>query len=249
MNDKLNFLDRLNELIKRVKEQGNQISVPEVEAYFHDMNLSKEQMDLMFEYLMSQKVAVVGFVKLAAENKEEIAFTEEEKAYLEEYLEDLKAFPKVSTEQREALYARTIAKDESAKQKLTESYLQDVVAVAKEMYVPEVFLGDLIQEGNLGLVFGVEKLTETAHAHEVIMSQIRQSMQLLLEEQKELSGRDKKMIEKVQMLDDAIKELTEELGRKITIDELAIHLGMDIDEIEDILKLTGDEPEAESEEV
>ena len=80
------------------------------------------------------------------------------------------------------------------------------------------------------------------------MTQVRQSMQLLLEEQKELQGRDKKMIEKVQMLDEAIKSLTEELGRKISIDELAIHLGMEIEEIEDILKLTGDEPEEETEE-
>ena len=56
------------------------------------------------------------------------------------------------------------------------------------------------------------------------------------------------MIEKVQMLDEAIKALTEELGRKISIDELAIHLGMEIEEIEDILKLTGDEPEEETEE-
>ena len=88
-------------------------------------------------------------------------------------------------------------------------------------------------------------LTDVENAHDMIISQIRQSIQLLLEEQKELKGRDKKMIEKVQMLDEAITGLTEELGRKISIEELAIHLGMEIEEIEDILKLTGDEPENE----
>ena len=248
MSDKLNFLDRLNGLVKKAQLQGNQISIPEVQEYFKDMELSKEQMDLMFEYLMSQKVAVIGYVKLDSAEKEEIEYTEEEKAYLKEYLEDLKAFPDMPLEQRRGLFEKAILDDEIAKQKLMEVYLKDVVEVAKEMYSPDVFLGDLIQEGNLGLVFGVEMLTEAEHAHETIMNQVRQSMQLLLEEQKELQGRDKKMIEKVQMLDEAIKTLTEELGRKISIDELAIHLGMEMEEIEDILKLTGDEPEEEAEE-
>ena len=158
-------------------------------------------------------------------------------------MEDLKAFPDVPVEARGELFEKAAQDDDAAKQKLMEIYLKDVVEVAKEMYSPDVFLGDLIQEGNLGLVFGVEMLTKAESAHETIMEQIRQNMQLLLEEQKELQGRDKKMIEKVQMLDEAITTLTEELGRKITIDELAIHLGMEIEEIEDILKLTGDEPE------
>lgn len=248
MNDKLNFLDRLNELVKKAKTQGSQISIPEVQQYFKDMELTKEQMDLMFEYLMSQKVAVVGYVKLDSEVKEEIEFTEEEKVYLKEYLEDLKAFPEVPLEERTPLFEKAVEDDDIAKQKLMEIYLKEVVEIAKEMYHPEVFLGDLIQEGNLGLVYGVEMLTEVEGAHEVIIAQIKQAMNLLLEEQKELSGRDKKMIEKVQMLDEAIKSLTEELGRKISIDELAIHLGMEIEEIEDILKLTGDESEEEMEE-
>ena len=58
MNEKLNFLDKLNALVGKAKAQGNQISIPEVQEHFKDMELSKEQMDLMFEYLMSQKVAV-----------------------------------------------------------------------------------------------------------------------------------------------------------------------------------------------
>ena len=229
MNDKLNFLDKLNALVSRAKSQGNQISIHEVQEYFKDMELTKDQMDLMFEDLMSQKVAVVGYVKLDSAEKQEIEFTEEEKVYLQEYLEDLKAFPELPLEARKELDKKAVLYDEAAKQKLMEVYLKDVVERAKEM-------------------FGVEMLTDAETAHETIMTQVRQSMQLLLEEQKELQGRDKKMIEKVQMLDEAIKSLTEELGRKISIDELAIHLGMEIEEIEDILKLTGDEPEEETEE-
>ena len=123
-----------------------------------------------------------------------------------------------------------------------------MVESAKKMYHPEVFLGDLIQEGNLGLVIGVEMISNAETAHEVLTTQIKQSIQALLEEYSELSKRDKKMVEKVNQLDESIKALTEELGRKVSIDELAVYMGMEIEEIEDILKLMGEEPEPEEEE-
>ena len=41
--------------------------------------------------------------------------------------------------------------------------------------------------------------------------------------------------------------MTEELGRKVAVQELAIYMGMEIEEIEDILKLTGEDPESEEE--
>ena len=131
--------------------------------------------------------------------------------------------------------------DMSVKERLTELYLKEVVEVAKEMYTEEIFLGDLIQEGNMGLILGLDMLTDKETAHQVIMEQVRQSMQMAIEETTELSQRDKKMIEKVAMLDEAIQSLTEELGRKVTLDELAIHMGMTEEEIDDVLRLMGEE--------
>ena len=132
-----------------------------------------------------------------------------------------------------------------AKARLIELYMPRVIEIAKELYSPEVFLGDLIQEGNLGLVLGVDVLEDVESAHRIIIGQIQQSMQFLLEEQAELTSRDKKMIEKVENLDKSIQTLTEELGRKVTIDELAVYMGLEVEEIEDILKLAGEDTETE----
>ena len=123
-----------------------------------------------------------------------------------------------------------------------------VLEVAKELHRPDVFLGDLIQEGNLGLVLGADMITDEESANEVLMGQMRQSMQLLLEEQSELASKDKKMVEKVQTLDESIQTLTEELGRKVTIDELAVYMGLEVEEIEDILKLAGEDTDTEEHE-
>ena len=245
MNGKAEFLEKLSGLRKIAQAQGSQITIDEVKAYFSEDALTEEQMELVFDYLLTQKVAVKGYVKINSTEKEE-EFSEEEKAYLKEYETDLGAFREASDEQRKELCGQAAAGDEAAKQRLIESYLRNVVKIAKEMHKPGVFLGDLIQEGNLGLVLGVEMLStaDVSTAHEIITQQIGQSMQMLLEEQAELNSRDKKMVEKVQALDESIKALTEELGRKVAVQELAIYMGMEIEEIEDILKLTGEDPES-----
>ena len=246
MNEKAEFLEKLSGLLKLAKEQGSQITIEEVKAYFSENALTEEQTELVFDYLLSQKVAVKGYVKMTSEEPQ-VEYTEEEKAYLLAYENDIKAIRLAKPGEAEALIGQAVEGNESAKKRLTELYLGKVVEIAKELRRPEVFIGDLIQEGNLGLILGVEHITDAENADEVIVSQIRQSMQLLLEEQSELAGRDKKMVEKVQALDESITKLTEELGHKVTIDELAVYMGLEIEEIEDILRLAGEEPEEEKE--
>lgn len=252
MNDKARFLEKLNGLLALAKGQESRITIEEVKAYFSEDALTEEQMELVFDYLLAQKISVIGYVKMdIGEEEKEVEYTEEEKAYLKEYEMDLQAISQATPEELEELYRQAMDGEEVAKNRLVEVYLKEVVEIAKQMYEPEVFLGDLIQEGNLGLVLGVEMLTSVqtvAQARDIITRQIRQSIQMLLEEQNELNSRDKKMVEKVQALDEAITALAEELGRKVTIDELAIYMGMEIEEIEDILKLTGEESETEEEE-
>lgn len=247
MNEKTEFLEKLNGLLKLAQGQESQITIEEVKAYFSEDALTEEQIELVFEYLMAQKVVVKGYMKMTPEKKEN-DYTEEEKLYLKEYKHDLQAIRSASQEEVQQLYRQVMDGKENVKNRLVEVYLKEVVTIAEQLHQPEVFIGDLIQEGNLGLVLGVEKITDPMKAHEMIVMQIRQSIQLLLEEQSELSSRDKKMVEKVQALDESIQALTEELGRKVTIDELAIYMGAEIEEIEDILKLTGEEPEEETKE-
>lgn len=249
MGGKIEFREKLSGVLKMAEENGRQITVEEVECYFEEEQLSKEQMELVFDYLLSQKVAVKGYEKAGGSvtSKEETQekFTEEEKQYLKEYLRDIAGIRESSVGERESLFAQVLNGDALAKSRLTEIYLQDVVEIAKELHHPEIFLGDLVQEGNLGLILGIDLIDCTEKAHETIVGEIRQSMQMLIEEQTELKSRDKKMVEKVKLLDESIQTLTEELGRKVTIEELAVYMGMSEEEVEDILRLAGEEAEEE----
>lgn len=248
--NKAEFLEKLSGLVKMAKAQENQITIDEVKTYFAEEDLTEEQMELVFDYLLAQKVVVKGYLKMGVSEAEEekVTLTADEEAYLKEYLEDLNAFKEEETGEREGLFEKVAWGDELARQRLIELYLRDVVDIAKEMYHSEVFLGDLIQEGNVGLIMGIEMVSGKDGAHEFIISQIKESIQALIEEHTELKNRDKKMVEKVSLLDESITSLTEELGRKVSIDELAVYMGMDEEEILDILKLTGEETEEDEKE-
>ena len=243
MEARAEFLKKLNGLVAVAKGQGEQITIDEVRAYFADAALTEEQLELVFDYLLAQKVVVKGYIKMTEAVEEKITYTEEEEAYLKEYLNDLEAFKEEKAGEKESLFAKLIGGDASVKNRLTELYLKEVVEIAREMYHPEIFLGDIIQEGNVGLILGLDMLADVATAHETIVNQVKQCIQMLIEEHAEVKSRDNKMVEKVTMLDESIKALTEELGRKVTIDELAVYMGMTEEEIDDILRLMGEESE------
>ena len=75
---------------------------------------------------------------------------------------------------------------------------------------------------------------------ETMLLMARESMQALLESQTEMKLQDRKMVKKVNNLDEQIKKLTEEMGRKISVDELVELMGVSEEEIEDILRLAGE---------
>ena len=108
------------------------------------------------------------------------------------------------------------------------------------LHHPEVFIGDMIQEGNIVLMLALKEIRKEKDEEE-ILEQIRAGMLASLESQTEVKRRDHKMVEKVTELDETIKSMKEEYGRKVSVDEVADRLGISEDEIEDILKLAGEE--------
>ena len=173
--------------------------------------------------LLSKKVIVKGYVKAGgsiknAENTEEpIRYTQEEQNYLNLYEQDLKGL-----------------RDGDPLKEL----LPAILTMAKEMHRADIYIGDLVQEGNMGLMLAME---DHADDTEALLSMAKESMQALLESQEETKKQDNRMVEKVNDLDEQIKKLSDELGRKVSVDELEEFAGITEDEISNILKLAGEE--------
>ena len=79
------------------------------------------------------------------------------RANLAVYLKEISGIPLLTREQEVDLARRIAAGDEAAKQRLIESNLRLVVQVARRYLNRGLPLGDLIEEGNLGLMRAVEK--------------------------------------------------------------------------------------------
>ena len=228
MADRLQFKEKLAGVLALAEDQNGKITVDEVEKYFEEDGLSQEQMNLVCDYLLSMKMAVIGYKQAggtvkAAENEEQQPLSPDEQKYVEEYLRSLGDMNEETPEEVRMAY-----------------YLPKVVEEAVRLHHPEVFIGDMIQEGNIVLMLALKEIRKEKDEEE-ILEQVRAGMLASLESQTEVKRRDHKMVEKVTELDETIKSMKEEYGRKVSVDEVADRLGISEDEIEDILKLAGEE--------
>lgn len=146
MNKEQEFLERLGLLKEKAMGQGSRISQEEVKEFFEDESLSEEQILLVYDYLLSQRITVTGYMKSGEilKNGEAVGaggVNVEEENYLREYQEDLKALRAEQPGERARLFAAVAAGDSEAKSRLTEIYLPVVLEIAMQMRCEEVFWG------------------------------------------------------------------------------------------------------------
>lgn len=225
MADRVQFQKKLGELLAVAAGQDNKMTQQEVEAFFQEDNLTKEQMNLVSEFLMSQKVEVSGYTGSKEKNNDEEekdTLSQQEKDYVTEYLIDIEKMPKTTEQEVTLAY-----------------YLPKVVEEAVHFHIPGVFIGDVIQEGNVSLMMYLSEKEKAEEAE--VLEQVRAGIRMMLESHTEEKRRDNKMVERVNDLDETIQSMKEEYGRKVSVDEVAERMGITEDAVEDILKLAGEE--------
>ena len=87
MNKEVLFARTLEEVRKTAKEQGNCISEEQVKEAFAELDLSGEQLQMVFDYLLKHKIGI------GQPMDPDEFLTDEEKDYLQEYLDEVAALP------------------------------------------------------------------------------------------------------------------------------------------------------------
>lgn len=264
MEQKLAFREMLSEIKMLASENGNRLTVQQVETFFEKAQLSEDHLQMVFDYLLSQQVKVDGYHKSSVSNTRETDSTTEENdgnveifeedawqvlkdesfTFYEKELEALDLL--VSLEDEMELFKLAACGDELARAKLIEIYLKTVVDLAKEHRKENIVLSDLIQEGNVGLMLSMDKLpaeSDLEGYRAFVKGEIHNIMEDYIKELDDFKYAGKQIEEKVNYLNSAIKNLEEELEKKISIDELSTYLEMPVAEIIDILRMAGDEIE------
>ncbi|MBR6003278.1 MAG: hypothetical protein IK068_00995 [Lachnospiraceae bacterium] len=241
------FIKKINELTEIAADQENVILTSQLYELFPEIKGNEESLKIIKDYLKEKKIGLDEKLSF-----EEVA-TDEEKNYLDYYLEDLKEIVHLTKGEREGYMLSAMRGDEDAKAKIINDTLSNVIDIAKLYAGQGVFLEDLIGEGNLALISVMDLIGSCENANEadgLISSQIMNAMQDLIAESMDESKQEEKMLKSVNKVADAAKSLYEDLKRKVTVEELSKESGISESAIKKALKLTAnkiDEIETEEE--
>lgn len=236
MNKELLFAQTLEKVKAIAKEQGNCISEVQVRDEFAALEMSNEQLQMVFDYLVKHKVGINEPV-----NADDY-LTDEERNYLQDYLDEIAQLPTYTDGEKEAIALSAMAGDLDAQGRLTEIYLPDVIEIAKLYAGQGVLLEDLIGEGNVALAIGVTMLgclEKPAEVQGMLGKMIMDAMEEYIVESGENEKADRKVADKVNKVMEAAKELAETLRRKVTVEELSEESKMSEKSIREAIRFSG----------
>jgi len=168
-------------------------------------------------------------------------FTNRESQSLDKYLQEIGKVDLLSPED-EIQFAIKIRKgDRSAFEQLTKANLRFVVSVAKQYQNQGLALGDLINEGNLGLIKAATRFDETRGFKFISYAVwwIRQSILQALAEQSRIVRLPLNRVGTLNKIGKAYSNLEQEYEREPNSSELAKELQIDVDEVAEALKISG----------
>ncbi|MBO4290723.1 MAG: hypothetical protein J5898_02305 [Lachnospiraceae bacterium] len=236
MNREAEFAKKLEEVKNLAREQGNMIEQEQVIRAFEALELSGEQMQMVYDYLLTNKIGIGQHL-----DPEEY-LTEKEMDYLEEYLKEIEVLGEAGEGEKEAVTLSAMAGDLDAQRRLTEIYLKEVPQIAKLYAGQGVFLEDLIGEGNVALTIGVGMLGSQENAAEalgLLGKMIMDAMERHIQENAEEAKIDKRVLEKVNLVAEKASQLREDLRRDVTVAELAEESGLSEKMIRDAVRMSG----------
>ena len=236
MNQELEFAKKIEEIRETAALQGNVLSSKQVEEAFAQIGMSSEQLGPVYDYLKTKKIGIDEKV-----DPDEF-LTEEEIDYVSMYTESLADLPVLNDGEKRALYMAAMNGEAQAKKRLIEHMLSDVVDLAKLYTGQGVFIEDLIGEGNVALTLGVEMLGALEDPDEVpgmLAKLAMDAMEELISEEAGNKKADDKLVDKVNKVADAARELASDLGRKVTVEELVAEGKLSRKMIEDAIRISG----------
>ena len=236
MNQEALFARTLEQVKEQAAGQGGWIGEEEVQEAFAPLGLSGEQLQMVYDYLVKHKIGIGAPV-----NPDDY-LTEEEKNYLQNYLDELESLPKATPGEKEAITLSAMAGDLDAQGQLAIFYLPDVVEVARLYSGQGVPLEDLIGEGNLALTAGVSMLgalERTDEAQGMLGKMMMDAMEELIQQRQTAEKADQKMTQRINKVLEAARSLSEELHRKVTVEELAQEAKLSEKAIREAVRLSG----------
>jgi len=242
--------DAIRELLLRGKPRGF-VTDNEILYAFPKIEDDVTLLDEIYGRLEKEGIKVIETSALIDFSKEELAQKEIDDALAMEgevpdavqmYLKEIGKTPLLTKAEERDLAKRAEKSDEDARQKLMKANLRLVVSIAKR-YVnrtPHLSILDLIQEGNIGLSRAVEKFDYRKGFKFSTYATwwIRQAITRALADQSRTVRIPVHMVETISKYTQARRQLIQELGRDPLAEEIAAEMGMDVEKVRHIQKIS-----------
>ena len=167
--------------------------------------------------------------------------TNRETASLDKYLQEIGRVELITAEE-EVRLAQLIKKgDPKALERLTKANLRFVVSVAKQYQNQGLTLGDLINEGNLGLIKAAQRFDETRGFKFISYAVwwIRQSILQALAEQSRIVRLPLNKIGSINKINKTFSKLEQEYEREPSPEEIAESMSVSVDDIKEAMRTSG----------
>ncbi len=237
------FEERKKELIKAGKQKG-QITYEELADKLKGLELDADSLDELYNALNENHIAVVS------ENEENDDPNSDSNEVLTKdltindpvrmYLKEIGQIKLLTLEEELDLADKISAGDENAKATLAEANLRLVVSIAKRYVGRGMLFLDLIQEGNIGLMKAVDKfdVSKGYKFSTYATWWIRQAITRAIADQARTIRVPVHMVETINKLARIERQLTLELNREPTEAELSKKMGMSVEKIREINKIS-----------
>lgn len=241
--------EALQELIERGKPRGF-VTDNEILYYFPTIEESIDFLDVIYEKLNEANIKVLettGLIDIAHEGPahgdfDAGEFDVETPDAVQLYLKEIGKTPLLTKDEERELAKRIERGDEDARQRLMKANLRLVVSIAKR-YVnrtPNLSILDLIQEGNIGLSRAVAKFDYSKGFKFSTYATwwIRQAITRALADQSRTIRIPVHMVETISKYAQTRRQLIQELGRDPLPDEIAAEMGIDVEKVQHIQKIS-----------
>lgn len=258
------FLEKLGKLVEVAKGKHNALDVTEINNFFTGDDLSTEQMEQIYSYLEKRGIDVIPVIDDSILAEEPLLIDDVDDSFMKDseeedidldaidllegigtedpvrmYLKEIGTVPLLTAEEELELAKRKADGDNHAKDRLIEANLRLVVSIAKRYTGRGMSFLDLVQEGNLGLIKGVEKFdyTKGYKLSTYATWWIRQSVTRGLADQARTIRVPVHMVETINKMSKMQRKLTLELGYEPSVAELAEALEMSEEKVMEIMQI------------
>ena len=248
INEIKSFDERKSELAKQGKEQGY-ITYEELASSLKGLDLDADSLDELYNLFNENNIAIVS------EDDTDNGPGASDKILLDDntltkdlnindpvrmYLKEIGQIKLLTMEEELELADRILNGDEMAKATLAEANLRLVVSIAKRYVGRGMLFLDLIQEGNIGLMKAVDKfdVSKGYKFSTYATWWIRQAITRAIADQARTIRVPVHMVETINKLARIQRQLTLELNREPSEEELAKKMNVSVEKIRDIYKIS-----------